>query len=59
MGTEHSVTNVRFQETEFHWPLFGNEFEEVTVASVPTRDIHRLGDPVAAFRLGAGVQRGV
>jgi hypothetical protein len=26
---------------------------------VPTRDIHRLGDPVAAFRLGAGVQRGV
>jgi hypothetical protein len=35
MGTEHSVTTVRFQEAEFHWPLFGNEFEEVTVASVP------------------------
>ncbi len=34
-GTEHSVTTVRFREAEFHWPLFGNEFEEVTVASVP------------------------
>ncbi len=35
LGTELSVTTVRFQEAEFHWPLFGNEFEEVTVASVP------------------------
>jgi hypothetical protein len=34
-GTEHSATTVRFKEAEFHWPLFGNEFEEVTVASVP------------------------
>jgi hypothetical protein len=39
MGTEHSATTVRFQETEFHWPLFGNEFEEVTVASVPKAEI--------------------
>jgi len=35
MGTEHTVRNGRFQETEFHWPLSGNEFEERTVASVP------------------------
>jgi hypothetical protein len=35
LGTEHSATTVRFKEAEFHWPLFGNEFEEVTVASVP------------------------
>jgi hypothetical protein len=29
----------RFQEAEFHWPFFGNEFEEVTVASVPSTAI--------------------
>jgi hypothetical protein len=38
MGTEHSVATDRFQEAEFHWPHFGNEFEEVTVASVPRSD---------------------
>ena len=37
-GTEHSVTTVRIQEAEFHWLLFGNEFVEVTVASVPIAD---------------------
>jgi hypothetical protein len=42
MGTEHSVTTVRFQEAEFHWPLFSNEFEEVTVASVPEAEVAGL-----------------
>jgi hypothetical protein len=49
-GTEPSVTTVRFPEADFHWPLFGNEFEEVTAASVPSTDfrIFWINDSSAA-----------
>lgn len=39
LGRNFSVATGRFQESEFHWPLFGGEFEERTVASRPTADV--------------------
>jgi len=35
MGTLYSVTTCRFQETEPHWLLSGNQYGERTVSWVP------------------------
>ena len=35
VGREHSMATGCFQESKFHWPLSGNEFEERTVSSRP------------------------
>ena len=40
-GRSHSMTSDRLPEAKSHRPLYGNEFDESSVASRPTRDTRR------------------
>ena len=51
MGREDSVPTGRFRESEFHWPLSGDEFEERSDAARPKDDYQALEKPTFNVQL--------